>query len=116
MTDFRVGFTAPQRAYTVPETRDRIGSYAHYVFAASGPVADGCVSTMHTVARRARRGERVRVTLRRGAGDAPLCEGRWHGKVTYVADVLCTPERHRCPLAPGFVRTEGRFAFQVAGS
>lgn len=112
-TDFRVGFDAPRRAYTRPETRERLGHYQHYIVGADGPARDGCLNRVGTTVTKARRGERVRVTLEREPAGAPLCSGRWRGSVVFISDVLCGRYSDMCPLAPAFTERLERFRFRV---
>lgn len=111
-TDFRVGFDAPRRAYTKPETRERLGYYQHYVVSADGPAGEGCLRTVATTVTRARRG-RVRVTLGRDPAGTPMCAGQWRGSVVFVSDVICGRYSDRCPLRPAFTERLERFRFRV---
>jgi hypothetical protein len=119
-TIFRVGLYAPLRLYSPPPPDRGNGSYRTVsVDAAAAPGRD-CQWSLTASSERARKGERLRLTLAPEPGPSPalpLCPGLWEGTVSIASGISCDPTAGLpCPASPEFSARIARFAFVVSGS
>ncbi len=83
-------------------------------FSASGPHGTQCQSTMARTLKPAKKGKRLKLTLRPARSRGGWCPGQWHGTVVQSLSIRCNPApAHACPQLVIAPRTIASFRFRV---
>ena len=102
-------------SFRVPVATGRFGSVLRTdTFSVSGPAAGHCQSRVTRTLRGAKKGARIKLTLRPAKGGGGWCAGQWHGTVVQAVVIRCSPSPARaCPLAVVAPQTIASFRFRV---
>jgi hypothetical protein len=102
-------------SFRVPVATGRTGSLVRTdTLSVRGPRGSRCQSGVTRVLRPARKGKRVKITLRPAKGRGGWCAGQWHGTVVESEVLHCNPTgTHVCPELVVAPRTIARFTFRV---
>ena len=105
-------------SFRVPATTGASGSVVTTDrFSVRGPRGAGCQSSVARNLRPAKKGKRVKLTLRPAKGNGGWCAGKWHGTVVQSEFLRCTPTPAKvCPNLVVAPRTIARFSFKVKPS
>ena len=106
----RFGFS-----FRVPVATGRFGSMVRTdTFSVSGPGAGHCQSRVTRTLRVAKKGARIKLTLRPAKGRGGWCAGQWHGNVVQTEVIRCSPSPARaCPELVVAPQTIASFRFRV---
>lgn len=105
-------------SFRVPVATGTFGSLVRTdTVSVSGPRRPGCQSSVTRTLHPARKGKKVKLTLRPASGRGGWCAGRWRGTVVQSELIRCTPIGTQvCPQLVVAPRTIGRFSFRVKPS
>jgi hypothetical protein len=101
--------------FRIPVATGRFGTVVRTdTLSVSGPRGTHCQSATRRTLRPAKKGKRVRVTLRPGKGRGGWCAGQWHGTVVQSVAFRCTPTPAAvCPELVVAPQTIATFRFRV---
>ena len=105
-------------SFRVPATTGRSGLLVTTDrFSVSGPHGAGCQSSVARNLKPAKKGKRVKLTMRPAKAGGGWCAGKWHGTVVQSEDFRCSPTPAKvCPELVVAPRTIARFSFRVKPS